>query len=141
MIEQLRTIGAIALGLVLASFPFVMFGVASGHTHGAGAHMDHLPRFGGQLGMVGDHHLELVRKDGRVLVYASDAARRPLRALRGSVRFDDGAERELVAKRFKLEGPDDPSADEATCSVWLVDGAHLQLSFLLDWREAISPKE
>lgn len=138
MIDRLQTLGAIALGLVLASFPLVMFGVGSGHTDGVGPHIDHAPRFGGQLGMVGDHHIELVRKDGRIAIYASDATRRPVRALRGTVRFDDGAAHVLLAERFKLIGKDDADAEEVSCSVWLEDGTHLQLSFALSTRETTS---
>jgi len=131
MSERLKTAGAIALGLALASLPFVMFGMG-GHSHASGPHMDHAARHGGQLGMVGDSHMELVRKDGRLSLYVSDALRRPLTPVRGTLQFGDGEPAPMQHERFCLSGSDNRAAEDVTCTVWLEDGTRLELTFGLD---------
>ena len=91
------------LKLVLFALPFlryVHFGDSSL------PHADHAPRNGGVLRMVGDHHLEVRRRLGRIEVFVSDAVRTPVQARAGWVSFA-GAEREpLRADRDRLTGPD-----------------------------------
>ena len=103
--SRLRVVGAVAFGLVLASLPFLQYGTGGGHRHSPGAHADHEPRYGGQLGMTGDHHLELVQRAEHVEVFVSDALRRPLRVTRGTVRFDDGAVVPMQWRRDRLIAP------------------------------------
>jgi hypothetical protein len=94
------------LGLILASLPFLQFGVGAGHE----PHADHSSHRGGVLQMVGDHHLEIVDDGGRLFVFVSDAQRRPLRAASARTRVD-GA-RDAIAMDWRsdhfevaLEGP------------------------------------
>ena len=83
-----ETVGGIALGLVLASLPFLRYRFGDPHPT---AHADHTPHRGGELVMVGDVHLELVRQGDGVMVCASDAYRRPIEAAAGAVRLSDRA--------------------------------------------------
>jgi hypothetical protein len=122
-----RTVGAIGLGLALATIPFVRYRYASPHH---GAHTDHAPRHGGVLGMVGDVHLEVVRRAGHIEVYPSDAYRRPLTARGGAVRLDTGvtlplepAGDGLLATRFRHDA--DPR--EVRCTVVLESGRVVEL--------------
>lgn len=66
-------------------------GTAGNDSARAAAHEDHAPRHGGQLGMQGDVHVELVvRPDGFHRVFLSDAVRDPIapeRATATSLRF------------------------------------------------------
>ena len=79
-----RRIGlAIAFGLALSSLPFLRY-LHLGHA--TLPHVDHAPRHGGQLHMVGDRHLELVRRRGRIEVFTSDALRQPVAVRGGSLR-------------------------------------------------------
>jgi hypothetical protein len=71
-----RLIG-VAAGLVLAALPFWHYAHEGSHT--TTPHADHEPRHGGRLVMVGDHHLEWVRRRGRLELFVSDALRNPLR--------------------------------------------------------------
>lgn len=127
----LATCGAVVLGLALASMPYLMYAARAGHGHAAGAHGDHEPHLGGQLAMVGDHHLELVRKGGRIHLYTSDAWRRPVDAVGASVRFDEGEAVAMQRERFSLSSPDLIGAHEVTCDVWLPAGERLESTFVL----------
>ncbi len=54
-------------------------------------HGDHEPRHGGVVTMVGDHHVEIVvRREGTILLYPTDAIRRPIpaREVKGTVRIE-----------------------------------------------------
>ena len=59
-------LAAIACGLALAGLPFFQSGLGS-RGHGGVLHMDHAPHHGGQLLMLGNHHLEIVEKGGEWL--------------------------------------------------------------------------
>jgi hypothetical protein len=123
----LRFISAVALGFVLATTPFLRY-AASEHDHGK-AHMDHTPRHGGQLGMVGDHHVELVRRDGRVEVYVSDAYRRPVEAVSGRLVFAGDKTLAMERAEGKLVCEDVASARELEVEATLGDGTKLAVSF------------
>src|SRR5512139_186450 len=84
---------AVVAGLVLATFPFLHYAHLGGHGE---AHADHEPHHGGQLGMVGDHHIELVRHRGQIQVFVSDASRRPVQPAQGWITFDGSAAMPLV---------------------------------------------
>src|SRR5262249_11817282 len=62
-------------------------------------HADHDPRHGGVVTMVGDHHIEIVvRRDGTILLYPTDAVRRPIapRDVQGAVRIERPAHKKPV---------------------------------------------
>jgi hypothetical protein len=120
-----RALGAIALGCFLATAPFLRYRFAAPHPT---AHFDHAARHGGVLGMVGDVHIEVVRRAGRIEVYPSDAYRRPLRASGGRVEFDDGTSAALTWAGARLVAPDDPAARTVTCTVFLDDGRAPRMS-------------
>jgi len=123
--SPVRLLGAIALGCFLAAVPFLRYRVGSPHPT---RHSDHGARHGGVLGMVGDLHLEVVRRGGHVEVYLSDAYRRPLEAARGKIAFDDGRTAPLVWEGTRLVGADDVASTELTCTVLLEDGRSLEMS-------------
>jgi hypothetical protein len=122
--EPLLTAGAVALGLLLGLSPFARY--RWGAPHAAG-HTDHAPRHGGLLGMIGDHHLEVVRRAGRITLHPSDAHRVPLTVRGGRVRSGDGRVELLRATgRARLEGVD-PGAGLIACQVELADGTVLSM--------------
>ncbi len=123
----LRFVSAVALGLVLATVPFLRY-AASEHDHGK-AHMDHTPHHGGQLGMVGDHHVEVVRRNGRVEVFVSDAHRRPVDAASGRLVFAGDKTVVLDKAEGKLVGADVASARELEVETTLDDGTKLVVAF------------
>jgi hypothetical protein len=98
--------------------------------------MDHEPRHGGQLGMVGDHHIEVVRRRGQVEVFVSDAVRHPVRPRSGRVIFDSSVSEQLTWENYRLIGADRP-ATEIEAQVVLDDGKHAALSF--DFEDDRSP--
>ena len=120
--------GGVSLGLALATLPFLHYATGGGHT---GPHENHAARHGGQLGMVGDYHLEVVRRDGRIEVFVSDAYRHPVAPTRGWMRFDQGPQQPLRWERYRLVGAADMNATEVTCDVMLPDGRGLSLTFAL----------
>jgi hypothetical protein len=122
-----RRVGlAIAAGLVLSTLPFLRY-VHLGHS--VLPHADHAPRHGGQLRMVGDYHVELLRGGGRVEVFVSDARRRPLEPDRAWVTFGAGAPQVLAWDGHRFVGPDAPDARELEVVAVLSDGTRLALRF------------
>lgn len=122
-----RLAAAIGAGVVLATLPFLHYASVGGSI---APHADHAPRYGGQLGMVGDHHIELRRRNGLVEAFVSDATRRPLQARAGWVIFDRGAREPLRWNGHHLVGADHVEARDTEVVV-LVDNDRLTLSF--DW--------
>ncbi len=123
------TIAAAALGCVLASLPFLHF--AHFGEHGA-AHADHEPRHGGQLGMVGDYHVEVVRRRGQVQVFVSDAWRRPIESARAWAVFDDGPPQPLGWSNHRHVGRYVAGAQRIGVEILVSDGTHLATSFDFD---------
>jgi hypothetical protein len=78
---------ATVCGLLLFALPFFQSGFGDAGTHGS-VHMDHEPHHGGRLLMLGNHHLEILERPGRLELFVSDAARRPLRPDQATVAFD-----------------------------------------------------
>ena len=116
---------AVGAGLALGALPFLRYAHLG---HDAVPHANHAARHGGELVMVGDHHLEVVRQRGRVEVYASDAIRQPLRPRRGEITFEgDAAPVELVWEGHRLTGPDRANARAYRLLVVLDDGTRLRL--------------
>jgi len=118
---------AIGGGLLLAALPFLHYASFGG---AVAAHADHEPRYGGQLGMVGDHHIELRRRNGAVEAFISDATRHPVQPSAGWVIFDRTRREALRWNGHHLIGPDDGEARETEVIV-VVDGDRLALGF--DW--------
>ena len=101
---------AFGAGAVLFALPFLQSGVGDMHDHeqqgrDSGAHMDHAPRHGGRLLMLGNHHLEIVEDTGRLRLYVSDSARQPLHSLQASVAFDGAAPQTLKPSGYALTAP------------------------------------
>jgi hypothetical protein len=121
--SRARLLAALVGGLVLAALPFWRY--AHGDRH-ALPHVDHAPRHGGRLVMVGDHHLELVRRSGRVEVFVSDARRRPLRPAEGWLFLGAGDRVPLHWEDHRLTAAADPDARGAQAVVVLMDGTRLE---------------
>jgi hypothetical protein len=122
-----RLAAALALGSILAALPFLRYADLS--LLGAAPHSDHEARHGGQVAMVGDHHLELVQSGGEVAVYLSDAWRRPLRPRGVSVAFDGAEPLALRWERQRMAGAGRPDARAARVVVELDDGTMLAVEF------------
>ena len=124
-----RRIGlAIAFGLALSSLPFLRY-LDLGRA--ALPHVDHAPRHGGQLHMVGDRHLELVRRRGRIEVFTSDALRQPVAVRGGSLSFDTREATPLRWDDHRLVAGDDAQAGAVEVVVILEDGTRLATRFEL----------
>lgn len=122
-----RFLIAVTAGAVLAALPVLHFTHLGEH---AEAHADHEPRHGGQLGMVGDHHIELVRRRGEVQVFVSDAWRRPVQPARGSVTFDSGVPQPLTWRNHRLVGADQDNAITIGVEVAIGNGTQVVTSFV-----------
>lgn len=119
-------ISSIVLGLALFAVPFLRY---AHFGDAVAAHADHRPRNGGVLRMVGDYHLEVRRRIGRIEVFASDAFRAPVRARAGSVSFG-GAHREpLRAAANRLSTRDRFPHRDLRVEVELADGTVLSSDF------------
>jgi hypothetical protein len=121
-----RWLIAVAGGLFLATLPYWRYLPFGGV---GAAHMDHEPRHGGQLGMTGDHHIEVVRRRGQLEVFVSDAQRRPLAPQSGRVLFDGGHEAALVWEDHRLVAADRPAATVIDVRVVLTEATTLGLGF------------
>ena len=119
-------ISSIVVGLALFAVPFLRY---AHFGDAAAAHADHRPRNGGVLRMVGDYHLEVRRRIGRVEVFASDAVRAPVRARAGWVSFG-GAHREpLQGAADRLSTLDRFPRQDLRVEVELGDGTVLSSEF------------
>ena len=125
---------AVLAGVAVASLSFWHYAAPPGSpvSHAdADAHGDHEPWYGGQLGMVGDDHIELVRSERGTEVYVSDAWRRPIRpgsawvVVDGGPRIDLDPEDDAAVSETQLQG------NEATVTAVLPDGRRLEISFML----------
>ena len=123
-----RAAAAVVAGVVLAALPFWRYAapLRSGMPHA-----DHEPWYDGQLGMAGEHHVELVRSARGVEVYVSDAWRRPVRAASASLAVDGGAPIELRADGERLVADTRLDRGEATVTAVLPDGKRLAITFQL----------
>lgn len=119
-------IAAAALGVALGAVPFLRY-LHLGH--GVAAHVDHAPRHGGVLRMIGDHHLELVRREGRVELHASDGRRQPVRITRGWVEPAGGARIALDPARDRATAPIPRGDGALAVEVELADGTRLAWRF------------
>lgn len=119
-------ITSVALGLVLFAVPFLRYTHVGDAT---AAHVDHRPRNGGVLRMVGDYHLEVRRRLGRVEVFASDAVRAPLRARAGWVTFGQTHREPLTAAADRLTAPDRFPGQELRVEIELPDATVLSWDF------------
>jgi hypothetical protein len=145
-----KALRATALGLVLATFPYLHWiteKVAPHHAPaGAGAHEDHggmsaedhatmhgdhSAHHGGQLGMAGDYHLEFVRRDREIEIYPSDARRKPLEAVGGSLDYGDGIARKLRPRDGFLHGPYVAGSESVNAIVELANGDRVEIEFWL----------
>ncbi|MDX2166061.1 MAG: hypothetical protein SF182_03330 [Deltaproteobacteria bacterium] len=124
----MRSLGFVCAGLLLFALPFLSLGVG-GHVHDAtGPHLDHWPRHGGQLMMVGDSHLEIVDAPPAIEVYASDARRWPLTPRSARVALDGTPPRPLDWERGRLVAPAAPDWRNAAVEVTLPGGQVLAVS-------------
>jgi hypothetical protein len=114
----------------LASLPFLQFGMGHGHSHSLTAHADHTPHHGGRLSMVGDHHIEIVVSVDEIRVFVSDALRRPLEPVSGTLRFEGGDERSLTWRSSYLAAARRATHARADLAVELEDGVVLELRAL-----------
>ncbi|MFN2377317.1 MAG: hypothetical protein ABR538_12325 [Candidatus Binatia bacterium] len=94
--------GALTAGVILFMLPFLQSGLFGSQAHGGAPHMNHEPRHGGRLLMLGDRHLEIVEEGTSLELYVSDAERRPLKALAASIAFDDGERQPLLWSGYRL---------------------------------------
>jgi hypothetical protein len=125
-----RKVGFVAAGVVLCALPFLSLGAGvDPHTHGQSEpHMDHDPRHGGLVLMVGDHHLEVVDHGDAIEVYTTDARRRPLEPAKGRIVLDETQPLDLSWEHSRLVVRDVPPSKFVDCHVTLADGTVLEIT-------------
>jgi uncharacterized membrane protein YphA (DoxX/SURF4 family) len=92
-------------------------------------HGDHTPRYGGVVTMVGDNHVEIVvRREGTVLLYVSDAVRRaiPAREVKGTIRIERPGLKQTL--------PVEPDASGALVSVGPAATVRTEYTYFLQIR-------
>jgi len=114
--------GATICGAALFALPFLQSGLWDTGSHGA-LHMDHEPRHGGRLLMLGNHHLEIVERAGTLELYVSDAERRPLRPENASIAFDANPAVPMVWSSYRMTAPHPARYEWADYRIALPDGA------------------
>jgi hypothetical protein len=120
---------AVVAGVVVASAPFWHYAAPP---WSPAPHGDHEPRYGGVLGMVGDHHVELVRSARGTGVYVSDAWRRPVRPASAWLVVDGGSRIDLRLEDDALVSDAPLPGGQATVTAVLPDGRRLEIGFTLD---------
>ncbi|HYB99755.1 MAG TPA: hypothetical protein VEC57_11555 [Candidatus Limnocylindrales bacterium] len=121
-----RLLAAVAFGGYLAVTPFLRY---SSYGHSSIPHGNHAARHGGQLAMIGDHHVELRRADGRVEAFVSDAWRRPVRPRSGRVRFDGGRRAPMQWDSYRMTAADVAASSAVAVTIELNDGTELTADF------------
>ena len=120
-------LAAFAAGSVLFALPFLQSGLGETHSHGPGPHMDHAPRHGGALVMIGDHHLEVVETARTIELYLSDAVRRPVTPIRARIGFDGGAAHDGEWAGYRHVADKPLSYGFADCEITTKDGVPLRI--------------
>jgi hypothetical protein len=123
-----RAAAALVAGLLLGTLPLWRYAPLA---VSSAPHVDHEPRHGGQLGMAGDHHIELARRAGRVEAWVSDAWRRPLEPRRAWAVFDGAARLPLRWDGDRLVAVPAPAAREVEVIAVLPDGTRVAIGFRL----------
>jgi hypothetical protein len=117
---------AIACGLVLAGLPFFQSGLGD-RGHAGAFHMDHSPHHGGQLLMLGNHHLEIVEKDAVLELFVSDAERRPIRPESATIAFDTDPARSFAWSSYRMTVARPASYDWADYRIEIASGPPLAI--------------
>jgi hypothetical protein len=118
-------LAALLAGLILAGLPYLVYGTSS-HSHAP--HADHAPRHGGDLFMLGDYHVEVVRRPQRIEVFLSDSVRKPQRPERGSLELLGGGKVPMRWEDQRLvANVEDPGRIERY-ELHTRDGARLELA-------------
>jgi hypothetical protein len=126
---------AVAAGVVVGGLSFWHYAAPPGPAVSERdplAHADHEPWYGGQLGMVGDDHIELVRSARGTEVYVSDAWRRPVQPKSAWIVVDGGPRIDLHPDDDDVETDAQLHGREATVSAVLPDGRRVEISFKLE---------
>ena len=117
---------AIACGLVLAGLPFFQSGLGD-RGHAGAFHMDHSPHHGGQLLMLGNHHLEIVERGDRLDLFVSDAERRPIRPESATIAFDGDPARPFAWSGYRMTVGRPAVYGQADYRIALAGGAPLTI--------------
>ncbi len=123
--SSLRWLAALAVGGFLFASPFLRY---SGAGHAGESHMNHEARHGGQLGMIGDHHIEAVLRDRTLEAFVSDAKRVPIEPRSGSIKVD-GREQSLRWVGYRLLAHSVVVEGDVEIRVVLDDGTRLATTF------------